>query len=291
MKRIAVLLMAALCMNVALSNMVFAQVKVGVMAPRGALKAMKRWGDLGTYLQTSIGNEVTIVPLKPNETIDAVKNGSVDYMLSNPVLAVIMEKKLQSKPLATMKRKSGSQFAGVIISKKGSGITKAEHLKGKKVMGFKFKRSAAAYVFQVKHLKDKGIDPHKDFALFKEAKKQDDIVLGVKSGLFDAGFIKSGLLEAMVKEGKVKMEDFEIVDQKTDDSLKHVHSTKLYPEWMLTAGSKTDAATSDKIKAALLKLNAGEQASKSAKIEGFVDALSLGELDDTLKSLNLPPYE
>ena len=72
-------------------------------------------------------------------------------------------------------------------------------------MGFKFKRSAAAYVFQVKHMQDLGIDPHKDFAVFKEAKKQDDIVLAVKSGLFDAGFVKSGLLEAMVKKGKVSL--------------------------------------------------------------------------------------
>ncbi len=291
MKKIIALLIAAVCLNVSMLSTAIAEVKVGVQAPRGALKAMKRWGDLGEYLQSSIGSDVKIVPLKPNETVDAVKKGSVDYMLSNPVLAVIMEKKLQSKPIATMKRKSGSQFAGVIISKKGSGITKAEHLKGKKVMGFKFKRSAAAYVFQVKHLMDKGIDPHKDFKIFKEAKKQDDIVLAVKSGLLDAGFIKSGLLEAMAKEGKIKLDDFEIVDQQTGDSLKHVHSTKLYPEWTLTATAKTDAGTSDKVKGAVLKLNAGEKASKSAKIEGFVDALSLGELDNTLKTLNLPPYE
>ncbi len=157
-------------------------------------------------------------------------------------------------------------------------------------MAFKFKRSAAAYVFQVKHLMDQGIDPHKDFAVFKEAKKQDDIVLAVKAGIFDAGFIKSGLLEAMEKEGKIKMSDFEIVD-KQSDNFKHVHSTKLYPEWSVSASAKADSATSDKLKAALLKLSSGDQASKSGKIVGFAEAPNLDELDNTLKTLKLPPYK
>ncbi len=84
MKKLFSYLIAALCINIALLNTLqAAQVKVGVQAPRGALKAMKRWGDLGEYLKTSIGADVKIVPLKPNETVDAVSNGKVDYMLAN----------------------------------------------------------------------------------------------------------------------------------------------------------------------------------------------------------------
>jgi len=266
-----------------------AEIKVGVMAPRGALKAMKRWGDLGEYLSSEVGSAVKIVPLKPGETVDAVTNGRVDYMLSNPVLAVALKHKLGAETLATMNKKSGNQFAGVIFAKKGNGVTTAESLKGKKVMAFKFKRSAAAYVFQVKHLQDKGINPHKDFAVFKEAKKQDDIVLAVKSGIFDAGFVKSGLLESMAKENKVSMSDFTIIDQQSD-SLSNVHSTILYPEWCMSASKSANAADKAKIKAALLKMSATTPASKKAKIVGFVDALSLDGLSDTLKSLNLPPF-
>lgn len=290
MKKLFTILTTAIFVSTSLVSIAHAEIKVGIQAPRGALKAMKRWGELGNYLQSAVGDTVKLVPLKPNETVEAVSNGSVDYMLANPVLTVVMEKKLNTKAIATLKRKSGSQFAGVIIAKKGSGITKAEDLKGKKVMGFKFKRSAAAYVFQVKHLQDKGIDPHKDFAVFREAKKQDDIVLAVKSGVIDAGFIKSGLLEAMAKEGKIKMDDFEIID-KQNSNYPQVHSTILYPEWCVTASAKADAATSDKLKGALLKLSAGEKASKTARIDGFVDAMNLGDLDATLKALKLPPYE
>lgn len=266
-----------------------AEIKVGVMAPRGALKAMKRWGELGNYLSAETGSPVKIVPLKPGETVAAVADGSVDYMLSNPVLAVALKHKLGAETLATMKKKSGVEFAGVIIAKQGNGISKASDLKGKKVMGFKFKRSAAAYVFQVKHLMDQGIDPHKDFAVFKEAKKQDDIVLAVKSGIFDAGFVKSGLLESMEKEGKVSLSDFTIID-KQNDSLPHVHSTRLYPEWCMSASQSAKAEDKAKIKAALLKMDASNPASQKANIIGFVDALSLDALTDTLMSLKIPPF-
>ncbi|MFV1983986.1 MAG: phosphate/phosphite/phosphonate ABC transporter substrate-binding protein [Thiohalomonadales bacterium] len=266
-----------------------AEVNVGVMASRGNLKAMKRWSEVGNYLSAETGTKIKIVPLKPNKTIDAVSAGKVDYMLANPVLTVAMQEKLGTTPMVTMKKKSGAQFAGVIIAKKGSGINKAADLKGKKVMGYKFNRSAAAYVFQVKHLMDAGIDVNKDFAVFKEAKSQDDIVLAVKAGTFDAGFVKSGLLEAMAKEGKVKLSDFIIVDQKKD-GLTAVHTTKLYPQWYMSSSSKADKDLSNKIKSALLKLDAGNKASKKAKIVGFVDPLSLDELKGTLQALKLPPY-
>lgn len=282
---IATMLLTFLGVNVVQA----AEIKIGVQAPRGNIKAMKRWSEVGKYLQAETGMKIKIVPLKPGRTIDAVEFGKVDFMLANPVLTLILREKLGAIPLATMNKKHGTQFAGVILSKKGSGIEKAEDLKNKKVMGFKFKRSAAAYVFQVKHLKDKGINPHKDFAVFKEAKRQDDIVLGIKSGIFDAGFVKSGLLEAMAKEGKISMSDFNIVDQKMD-SLKVAHTTTLYPEWYMSATQGVDKGISAKIKASLIKLTSDNKASKKAKIVGFVEPLNLASLEKTLKTLKLPPY-
>jgi len=261
----------------------------GVQAPRGSEKALKKWSELGRYLEAEIGQKVEIIPLKPNKTVDAMINGKVQFMLSNPVLAIVLLKKNSNSVLATLNKKSGKQFSGVIISKKGSGIKKAQDLKGKKVMAFKFKKSAAAYVFQIKHLKDKGINAHKDFKEFKEAAKQDDIVLAVKNGDMDAGFIKTGLMESMIKEGKVSWDDFDIVD-KMDDGFAHVHTTALYPNWTVTAAPTVTKGVIERVKTALLKLNDSNKASKKAKIVGFVEPVSLQGLSTTLKELNLPPF-
>ncbi len=281
------LLVSAICLA---GSAMAAEIKFGVQASRGAVKALKKWTEMAKYLEKETGYKIKLVPLNPSVTVKAAKEGKVDMMLSNPVLAVVLQKKMGFTPVATLKKKSGPRFGGVIISKKGSGIKTAKDLKGKKVMAYKFKKSAAAYVFQVKHLKDKGIDPHKDFKSFKEAKKQDDIVLAVHKGLIDAGFVKTGMVEAMAKEGKIKLDEINIVDQVKDD-YQHKHTTALYPHWTLGYKPGYDMAIVAKVKAALLKLKADHVAAKKAKIKGFVEAVSLDGLSETLKALKLPPYD
>lgn len=291
MKKSVASVLAVLFLSLSIPTAAIAQdVKVGVMASRGALKAMQKWSEFGKYLQAQTGSSVKIVPVGPAAAPDAMASGEIDYLLANPAVTVIVQQKNGAKPIATMNGKHGPQFAGVIIAKKGKGISKAADLKGKKVMAFKFKKSAAAYIFQVKHLMDQGVNPHKDFAVFKEAKKQDDIVLAVKAGAFDAGFIKSGLLEAMAKEGKIKLDDFVIVDKQTD-SYALLHSTQLYPSWTFSAASTQAADKVAAMQKSLFALKAGDGAAKKAKIKGFVEPLALTELENTLRALKLPPFD
>lgn len=266
------------------------EVRFGVQAPRGALHTLKRWDNTRKYLEKQTGFKIKLVPLKPSVSIDAAKNNKVDILLLNPVVSAAIIENYKFKPVLTMSLKSGPQFGGVIIAHKDSGIKTAADLKGKNVMAYKFRSSAAAYVFQVKHLKDKGIDAHKDFKSFRQAKKQDDIVLAVKNKLVDAGFVKTGLLEGMAKEGRINMDDFVVIDKANDDYL-YVHSTKLYPSWTLTHKSDMEQTQVEKIKQALKKLDANHVASKSGKYTGFVDAISLSDLNETLKALKLAPFD
>lgn len=291
MKRVSMMITAgALSLSMIAGAAQAADINFGVQASRGADKAKAKWEELGKYLGGKLGKSVDIIPLKPDQTESAVSGGSVHFMLSNPTIAVILQEKSGAQPLATMQKKSGAQFAGVIMCNKKKGITDSAGMKGKKVMAYKFKKSAAAYVFQVAHLKERGIDPHADFAVFKEAKKQDDIALAVKAGVMDCGFVKSGLLETLEKEGKVKVADYVIIDQQTGDGYGPVHSTSLYPSWTVLAASGTDAATVDAVKGALTGLGAGDAAAKKAKITGFVEPLSLDGLKKALQDLGLPPY-
>lgn len=265
-------------------------IRFGITAPRGGVDALVKWNDLVALLEKETGKKVELVPVVPGDVESAATTGRVDYVLTNPVLSVLLAKRHAWTPIATLDQGSGTQFSGVIISKKGSGIKTAADVKGKNVMAFQLKSSAAAYVFQVKHLLDKGIDVNKDLASLREGKKQDDIVLAVKAGLVDVGFVKSGLLEEMTKEGKIALDDFEIVDRKNDGSA-HIHSTDLYPEWMVNASSKSDTATTDKIKAALLTVTPGSPISEKANVKGFVAPLSLDSLSATLKALKMAPFD
>lgn len=275
----------------ATSGIAQAATSIGVLAPRGELKAMKRWSDFADYMGKQVGDKVVIKPYSPSKLLSAAKSGEVDYMLSNPTQAVILQEVQGATPLATLNKKSGPQFAGVIVAKKGNGISKAEDLKGKKVMALKFRRAAGAYTFQTYHLQQKGIDPHKDFASFKEGKKQDDLVLAVKAGIIDAAFIRTGILESMEKEGKIKMDEFVVIDQVSGDGFPLVHSTVLYPEWYLSSLKATNPSQADKIKLAALSLKPTDKAAQSAKIKGFVEPVSLDGMKAALKALKIKPYD
>ena len=268
-----------------------AKITVGINAPRGELKTMKQWTEFGKYMSAKLGDTVEIKPYSPKNLIDAVKAGEMDFVLSNPTQTVILKETQGANPLATLNKKSGSQFAGVIVAKKGSGITKAEDLKGKKVMSLKFRQAAGAYTFQTYHLMQKGIDPHKDFASMKEGKKQDDLVLAVKAGVIDAAFVRTGILESMEKEGKIKMDEFVIVDQNTTDGFPIAHTTVLYPEWYLSAVKGTDQGLAEKAKTASLSLQSSEDAAKSAGINGFVEPVPLDTMTAALKALKIAPFD
>lgn len=291
MKKIVISLMV-LCLSIFyLNNSGFAEIRMGVNAERGELKAIEKWGELAKYLSSETGQTVKLVPLLVSNILDAAKNGEADILLANPLFTVIIKEKHNFNPIATLNETTGSQFAGVIIASRGSGITKGTDLKGKKVMSLKFKVAAGAYLFQAYHLYQQGIDVHKDFASFTEAKKQDDIVLAVKAGLIDAGFIRSGQLESMEKEGKIKIDEFVIVDQRTDPRFPFVHSTVLYPEWFFSTTAKMDQNLVARIKGALLKLKPENKAAKTADINGFIEPLSLDGLKKAMKTLKVAPYD
>ncbi len=264
-----------------------ADLRFGVNAPRGPLEA-KKWEALAEYMSTAAGKPIELVPLLAEKIEDAVEKGEVDFVLVNPVLAAVVIKQSGAKPMATMKTKGATKFAGVIISKSGSGINKSTDLKGKHVMGYQFGVSAGAWLFQTNHVLQAGVKSS-EFASFVESKKQDDIPLAVKAGVIDVGFIRSGVLEAMQKEGKLSVSDFTIVDDKKDE-LPLAHSTDLYPEWFMVSSKKIPADLAAKVKAAILALKPDDAAAKSASIEGFVEPISLDKLEAALKALKVAPF-
>jgi ABC-type phosphate/phosphonate transport system substrate-binding protein len=268
-----------------------AELKLGVNAPRGELNAKQSWTELAKYLSGQLGQTVTLVTLHPSKVVSSTMEREVDFILSHASHTINLQERHGSTPIATINGNHGPWFAGVIIAKKGSGIRTAEDLRGKKVMSMKFRAAAGAYMFQTYHLLKKGIDPHKDFGSIQWVEKQDDLVLAIKLGLIDAGFVRTGMLESMEKEGRIKMADFVVVDERQGDEMSLVHTTDLYPEWYFSIMSNVSKDTAAKVKAALVAITDTMPAAQAARVRGFVDPLPLDEMRGLLKTLNLPPYK
>lgn len=266
-----------------------AELTLLVNAPRSPIEAQKKWAGVAEHFSEVSGETIKIVAVPPNKTDDIARSGTADFMILNPVMSTLVAHRYDGELLANVERGSGgSKIGGVILSKKGLGITKSADLRGKTVMAYK-KASAAAYIFQMHHLKAQGIT-ESDFASIRIAKRQDDIILAVRAGIIDVGFVKTGLLEVMAKEGKINLDDFEIVDQRSE-GFANVHSTILYPEWYLLATSKEGKKHASKITRAAITLSADQDAAKKAKINGFIEPISTKNLDDMLRDMNLAPFE
>lgn len=268
-----------------------AELKLGVNAPRGEQKAQKRWQELAAYLSRQVGQTITLVPLHPSAVFSAAQEGKVDLVLSHAAHTLNLRERLKGTPIATINGKHGPWFAGVIIAKKGRNIHTAEDLRGKKVMSLKFRAAAGAYMFQTYHLLNKGIDPHKDFRTILSVPKQDDLVIAVKLGLIDAGFVRSGMLESMEREGRIKISDFDIVDARQGDGLSLLHSTDLYPEWYFSTMPKVSANIRARLRTALLRITDTMPVAKATRIRGFVKPLPLDGMVGLLTALALPPYK
>jgi len=280
-------LLFSLMMTV-LPSLAHADINLGVLANRGELKAREEWTELATKLTADVGTPVKLVPLTMEKTQSSFENKEVDILLSNPAIEAMVYEKYKGKLLATVNTDKGYEFGGVILTTEATGIKKSEDMKGKKVMSYGTD-SAGAYLFQVYHLKQKGIDVNKDLASFVAAKKQDDIPMAVKSGMFDAGFVRTGVLESMEKKGLLKVSDFVIVDKVADS--KEARSTPLYPEWGVVARHDFDEAMMEKVKTALLSTKEDSPAAQKASIKGFVAPKDLTGLTAVLKDLKVAPFD
>jgi ABC-type phosphate/phosphonate transport system substrate-binding protein len=198
-----------------------------------------------------------------------------------------MEKKYGAKALATLinlrEGKALNEFGAVILVRADSPIKTLADIKGKKFMCVKYS-GFGGYHMAWRLLLDNGIDPSKDFEVVAEGRKHDTVVMAVKSGVMDAGTVRTDTLERMVAEGKIKMDEFRIIHPIKDD-FPHVRSTRLYPEWPMAVLKHVDADKAKKVGDALQALPKDHQAAKDAKIVGWSAPVDYGPVRDCLKTI------
>ena len=269
--------------------------KIGVLAKRGPVKAMKKWKATGDYLTAKIPDKTfEIVPLDFDEVNPAIESGKVDYFLVNSSMFVTAKVKYGASAVATMINSRQGQplksFGGVILtSVENDSINNISDLKGKTFMAVK-KSSFGGWQMAYKEILDAGVDPQQDFAKLDFGGKHDNVVLAVQNGAVDCGTVRTDTLERMAAEGMIDMDEFKIINQKSHNGFPFVTSSALYPEWPLAKISKTSDADAKEVLEALKQLKETETAAKNAKIVGWVDALDYGPVEELQKSLKVGAY-
>ncbi len=269
-------------------------VRVGILVNQSAVATNEQYSNLMTYLSKATGRPFVIVPLTAANQLSSVEQKGMEFLLTNSIAAVGARRLYGVNLLATLARpNSGSKFSALVITRKDSGIKTVEDMRGKRGACFSFTASAAAGVFQIYDLLQKGFDPFKDFSSFVELSSQENVVLAVLNGTADVGFIRTGMVEDMQKAGTLTQSDVDAIEivNRVDDDFFYPHSTALYPEWPFAALAGTDAKLSDTVKDALLAIPPDDPALKSAKITGFVPVEDYSSIDMVIQTLNLPGWD
>jgi ABC-type phosphate/phosphonate transport system substrate-binding protein len=282
-----------ICSIILLSGISYAEVKIGMLAQRGAETALKEWSGIAAFLSEQLGDNVTIVPLQFSEFMDFCDAERSAFIFTNPWFYVKAKVKKDAKALVTVKyQKSGTMMGGVIFTRRDSGITNLTDLKGKVLMCPKLS-SPGGWLFAKGEIVKAGIVPESDLKLLLETPKEshDEVVYAIRDKKADVGTVRTNLLEAMQREGKINVDDFLVLNETRHEGLSERCSTPLYPDWPVASLGNTPPQLAAKMKAALLSMQPGHPALEQArKIAQFVDALDYGPMEELCRTLNVDPF-
>lgn len=278
-------------------NVAFADdYKIGVLAKRGAAKAMKKWGATADFMTGQLqGDTFTIVPLDFEEVFPAIENTEVDFFLVNSSMYVTAKVKYGASPVATMinsrQGEALKSFGGVILTYiDRDDINNLADIKGKKFMAVK-DSSFGGWQMAYKEFLDNGIDPMRDFASVQFGGKHDNVVFAIQNGEVDVGTVRTDTLERMMAAGDIDLSEFKIIAAKTHKGFPFVVSTPLYPEWPFAKLATTPDEISQRVAEALIHLKAETKAAKSAKIIGWTASLDYAEVEDLQVQLKVGAYK
>ena len=267
-------------------------VRFGVLAKNGALAVHDRYAPLLDYLSEVTGRPFELIALSQDNQFTHVADGELDFIASNPLASVQIQRLYRTEFLVTLERpNTGSQFSGLIITRSDSEIQTLSDLKGKSVACVNFETAAGGCLFQIYHLLQNDIDSFKDFASFVENPSQDNIILAVLNRTIDAGFIRTGELEKMMRDNLIENTDeIRILDPRQDDFF-FTHTTDLYPEWPVASLISTDTELVKAVKEALLNIPSDHPALETANLSSFVPSESYESIHSMIEALQLKSWD
>ena len=288
--------------------------ELGVLAARPKAVMQAQYQPFADYLSAALGGEpVTLHVLDHDELQDAIMRNGLDLVLTNPTSYLqLRSRNSLSGVLATMRMQyrgqTTTQQGGVIIARaERTDPDRLTDLRGRRV-AVPSLRALGGYLAPARELKDAGLRvplASDDVAPGSSAKRPgravdivvlpvgtyDEVVRAVLDGRVDAGFVRSGVVEAMAAEGRLDPARLRIINRQALADFPFPVSTRLYPDWPLVALPRLDDDTVRRITAAVLALSADRPVARAAGIAGFAPPAAYLPVENLARALRLPPYD
>ena len=268
-------------------------IRIGYMICNSISETTSRFEPLTAYLSEKIGRKFESVYVNTFDFEDLVRKKGVEFAHTNSILPIIFQEEYGLKMLVVEERgKHGHRDTGTIISLKESGIKTLDDMKGK-TMVFGPALAPFGYMAQYDLMLANGFDPEEDLAYYAipwGSFKHEKVIYGVLFERYDVGAAPRLDLDHMAQEGKIDIDDFNIIAESIP-----------MPYCTVGVMAHVDPDLAQKVKATLINLRKDESAlvngevlrvADSAWIDGFVEADD-SEYDlirERLKRCNMAPY-
>ncbi|MCC2113284.1 MAG: PhnD/SsuA/transferrin family substrate-binding protein [Hyphomicrobiales bacterium] len=289
--RILLVLLAGLPLSLP-AGALAADAVIGVLAHRGDAAARDRWQKTVDRLNADIeGWEFSMLPLSLAGVDEALVNGTIDFLLTNPGHFGMIADTYRLTPIASLRTDragaptTGNRYGAVILVRADrTDIRSLIDLRGKTFAAVA-PEAFGGFLIAAHTLRRNGVDPQKDLkAIVYKGFPQDRIVLAVLDGEVDAGTVRTGVIESMIRQGRIRGEDLTVLNPQSIAGFDFQLSTDLYPEWTLAAAHGTAGALRRKVAMTLLAVKATDAAALDGRYGGWDTPMYDGKVREVIAS-------
>ena len=189
----------------------FTTLRIGLVPYINPTELKAAHAGLAAYLQERLKVPVELVMGDNYDYVAArMVRGEIDLAEYSPYAYVRAQKHLKLRPLVTAIADGSETAAGYIIVKEGSPRRTLADLKGA-TFGFVDPASTSGYLYPIKLLRDRGLDPATLFARTEFLGNHEAVLLAVLSGKVDAGATYQGSMAALKRSKSIDPLNFRII--------------------------------------------------------------------------------
>jgi diguanylate cyclase (GGDEF)-like protein/PAS domain S-box-containing protein len=269
---------------------------LGIFAFRPKPVMMEKYQALALYLDGALPDHAVRLEILTQAEMETALNANrLDFVFTNPSHFTLLRhhNRLSGAMATLVALEDGlptAALGGVILAPAGrTDITRLEDLRGKHIAipGMRF---LGGYQAQAYELLLAGIDLPGDVRL-TEAGSHDQVIETLLAGRADAGFVRTGIVEALTREGKLPADRLKVINPQDLPGFPYTVSTRLYPEWAFAALPHVPEEVVRRIARALLFIEPDMPPAQDADISGFTIPGDYQSVESLARALRLPPYE
>ena len=295
MKRLAVIICWSFAVA-ALASPAVAPLRIGVLANRPKPQAEAQWQPLAIYLQSALAQPVELTVCNHQELDAAAAQHRVDVVITTAGHFILLQKNAGlSAPVATLISSEGTNeltaFGGVIFTRSNrTDIASLADLSGQRIAAVSLE-AFGGYQMQVFEMVEAGLPLPAGNRMLFTGLPQDNVINAVLAGRADAGFVRAGMIETLVQEGKLDPGRLKVINRQNLPAFPYAVSTRLFPEWPVAVMPQVDRHLASRLAAALFLLPHDSLKGPVGVLHGFDVPANYDDVEKVLRRLRLPPFE